>query len=45
LQEQQGLRPQMGAPDTSMGLTPSGFAVPRAVIEMCAGDTRAPGLA
>lgn len=42
--EQQGFRPQMGAPDTSMGTTPSGFAVPRAVIELCAADTRPPGI-
>lgn len=42
--EQQGFRPQMGAPDTTMGTTPSGFAVPRAVIELCAGDTRPPGI-
>jgi hypothetical protein len=43
---QQGNRPQMGTPDTSVGHTPSGFAVPNAVIEMVGGaDTRAPGLA
>lgn len=41
--EQQGFRPAFGAPD-SMGTTPSGFAVPRAVIELCAGSTRAPGI-
>jgi len=44
-QEQQGFRPAMGAPDTAMALTPSGFAVPRAVIELCAGDVRGPGIA
>lgn len=42
--EQQGFRPQMGAPDMSMGSTPSGFAVPKAVIELCGPDTRAPGI-
>ena len=43
---QQGNRPQMGAPDTAMTTTPSGFAVPRAVIEMVGGaDSRPPGIA
>ena len=46
LSGQQGLRPVMGSPDTSVGRTPSGFAVPNAVIEMVGGaDTRPPGLA
>jgi len=46
LSGQQGNRPQMGAPDTSMTTTPSGFAVPRAVVEMVGGaDTRPQGLA
>ena len=44
-QDQQGYRPSMGAPDTAMTTTPSGFAVPRAVIELCAGDVRGPGIA
>jgi hypothetical protein len=43
--EQQGFRPQMGAPDTAIGFTPSGFAVPKAVLELCADSQRAPGLA
>jgi len=43
--EQQGYRPQMGAPETAMGYTPSGFAVPKAVLELCAADTRVPGIA
>ena len=42
-QDQQGFRPSMGAPDTAMTTTPAGFAVPRAVIELCAGDVRGPG--
>lgn len=42
--EQQGFRPAFGTPDTAMGLTPSGFAVPKAVIELCAGDLRIPGI-
>lgn len=46
LSGQQGLRPVLGAPDTSVGRTPSGFAVPNAVIEMVSGaDTRIPGIA
>lgn len=43
--EQQGFRPTMGAPDTAVGYTPSGFAVPKAVLELCADSQRAPGLA
>jgi hypothetical protein len=42
--EQQGFRPQMGAPETAMASTPSGFAVPKAVIELCGPDTRPPGI-
>ena len=42
--EQQGFRPPMSGPD-ALTKTPSGFAVPFAVIEMCAAATRAPGLA
>jgi len=43
--EQQGFRPAMsGSPDKSVGHTPSGFAVPKAVLELCAGDTRVPGI-
>ena len=45
-QEQQSFRPNvLSAPDPNMALTPSGFAVPRVVIELCADSTRAPGLA
>jgi len=42
--EQQGFRPAFGAPDTSMANTPSGFAVPRAVIEILGSSTRPPGV-
>lgn len=42
--EQQGLRPDMGSPE-AMAVTPSGYAVPRAVIELCAGEARIPGIA
>jgi uncharacterized repeat protein (TIGR01451 family) len=38
-QAQQGFRPTMGTPNEAMGSTPSGFAVPKAVLEICAGDT------
>jgi len=41
--EQQGFRPQLGAPET-MAATPSGFAVPKAVIELCGPDLRTPGI-
>lgn len=41
--EQQGYRPAMSGPD-ALAATPSGFAVPRAVIEMVADSQRAPGL-
>lgn len=44
-QEQQGFRPPMSGPDTSMGTTPMGFAVPKAVLEMCADSTRISGIA
>ena len=45
-QEQQSFRPNvLSAPDLPMTVTLSGFAVPRAVVEMCADSTRAPGLA
>lgn len=45
-QEQQGSRPDMGSPDsTTMTTTPSGFAVPRAVVELCADDVRVVGMA
>lgn len=43
--ERQGFRPGKGRPADDVGYTPSGFAVPRAVIEMCAADIRPPGLA
>lgn len=42
--EQQGLRPGQGVPEQTVQ-TPSGFAVPRAVIELCAGEVRAFGMA
>jgi len=42
--EQQGFRPQMGSPETTLGSTPSGYAVPRAVIELCADSSRPPGI-
>lgn len=42
--EQQGIRPEYGQPDASMGYTPSGFAVPKAVIELCGSDLRVPGI-
>lgn len=41
--EQQGPRPELGTPET-MVTTPSGFAVPRAVIELCGSDVRIPGI-
>jgi hypothetical protein len=41
--EQQGGRPDMGSPE-AMSVTPSGYAVPRAVIELCGDDRRAPGI-
>ena len=45
-QEQQSFRPNVfTAPDPNMTTTPAGFAVPRAVVELCADSTRAPGLA
>lgn len=43
-QEQQGFRSN-AAPKTEMAYTPSGFAVPKAVIELCAGDLRVTGAA
>jgi hypothetical protein len=42
--EQQGFRPAMSGPDRLVS-TPSGFAVPKAVIELAADDARLPGLA
>lgn len=42
--EQQGARPDFGSPETAMTYTPSGYAVPRAVVEICAGDARIPGI-
>ena len=46
MQEQQSFRPNvLAAPDPNLPKTPSGFAVPRSVIELCAADTRPPGLA
>jgi len=44
---QQGYRPNMGAPDTSGASTgaSTGFAVPNAVLELCAAHTRPPGVA
>lgn len=45
-QEQQAFRPAMGQPDANpMALTPSGFAVPRAVIEILGAEVREIGLA
>jgi len=45
-QEQQSFRPNVfTAADPNMTTTPAGFAVPRAVVELCADSTRAPGLA
>jgi len=45
-QEQQSFRPNvLAAPDPNMTTSPAGFAVPRAVVELCADSTRAPGLA
>jgi hypothetical protein len=41
-QEQQGFRSN-AAPQTEMAYTPSGFAVPKAVIELCADSLRAQG--
>jgi hypothetical protein len=42
--EQQNYSPGLTSPE-AIGLTPSGFAVPRAVIELCADSTRVQGLA
>lgn len=45
-QEQQSFRPNvLAVPDPNLTQTPSGFAVPRSVVELCAADTRPPGLA
>jgi hypothetical protein len=44
-QENQGFRPAMGTPNVPMSTTPSGFAVPTAVVELCAGDLRGPSVA
>jgi len=42
-QDQTWNRP--GVPQEEMTTTPSGFAVPRAVVELCAGDVRGPSIA
>ena len=42
-QDQQWARP--GVPAEDMVVTPAGYAVPRAVVEMCRGDLRIPGFA
>lgn len=42
---QQGNRPAFGTGDTEMAYTPSGFAVPRGVIELCKPNRRPPGIA
>ena len=44
-QEQQSFRPNVLTPEAAMALTPSGFAVPKVVIELCADSTRMPGFA
>ncbi|MGZ6788378.1 MAG: hypothetical protein ACXVGQ_00340 [Mycobacteriaceae bacterium] len=43
--EQQGGRNNMSTPEAPTGYTPSGYAVPRAVIELCADSARIPGIA
>jgi hypothetical protein len=40
-QEQQGLRPDFGSPENPIAYTPSGYAVPKAVVELCADSVRA----
>jgi hypothetical protein len=42
--EQQNYAPALNGPE-SIGLTPSGYAVPRVVIELCAASSRPQGMA
>jgi hypothetical protein len=44
-QEQQGGRPSIDSPESvAMTTTPSGFAVPQVVVDLCAGDLRTVGI-
>jgi hypothetical protein len=42
--EQQNYAPALNGPE-SIGMTPSGYAVPRVVVELCAASTRPQGMA
>ena len=43
--DQQGFRPQFGAPDTSLASTPSGYLIPNRAMELLGSIDRLPGMA